>query len=137
MHTSMEWLSSVLMALSAGYTLVYSHTLPITPKSEDIELLCLFLFTNPFTRVLLATIRDRGLCPCPRCLVPKSRLDCLGLARDKAIRSKLREFTKDRVLLARRVIYELGNSITGVRVEDLLKDISAVPTLVRNMYPSV
>ncbi|KAF5374151.1 hypothetical protein D9615_008829 [Tricholomella constricta] len=80
-------------------------------------------------KVLLATMRDRGLCPCPRCLVPKSLLDRLGLARDGNVRLKLREFMKDKVVLARHLIYELGHSITGIRVEELLKELSAVPTI--------
>lgn len=33
-------------------------------------------------RVLIATIKDMGLCPCPRCLTPKSSFSFLGLARD-------------------------------------------------------
>lgn len=38
-------------------------------------------------------------------------------------------------MLARHIIYQLGQSITGVRVEELLRGISAVPTLVS--VPSV
>ncbi|KAG6818921.1 hypothetical protein H0H93_000270 [Arthromyces matolae] len=76
-------------------------------------------------KILLATIRDKGLCPCPRCLVPKSLLDRLGLARDGTIRTTLRRFMMERVVQARRLIYELGQSITGVRVENLLKDTSS------------
>ncbi|KAF5382541.1 hypothetical protein D9615_002821 [Tricholomella constricta] len=67
-------------------------------------------------KVLLATMRDKGLYR-------------LGLARDGAVRVKLREFMKDKVVLARHFIYELGHSITGIRVEELLKEISAVPTI--------
>jgi hypothetical protein len=78
-------------------------------------------------------MRDKGLCPCPRCLVRKSVLDKLGLARDGAVRTRHREFMMDKVVLARRIIYDLGHSITGVHVEGLLKDTSAVPTVVSDI----
>ncbi|KAG5649261.1 hypothetical protein H0H81_005050, partial [Sphagnurus paluster] len=80
-------------------------------------------------KVLLVTICDKGLCPCPRCLVQKSMLDRLGLARDSTVRSKLWEFVKEKVTLARHIIYNLRQSITGTRVKELLKNISAVPTM--------
>ncbi|KAJ3963597.1 hypothetical protein EV361DRAFT_762035, partial [Lentinula raphanica] len=37
-------------------------------------------------KVLLATIRDFGSCPCPRCLCSKSNLDQMGTKRDKKTR---------------------------------------------------
>ena len=40
------------------------------------------LHLSNFFRILLATIRDKGFCPCPRCLVPKTHLDRLGLKLD-------------------------------------------------------
>ncbi|KAG2336228.1 hypothetical protein BDR05DRAFT_896996, partial [Suillus weaverae] len=33
-------------------------------------------------KVLITTIKDMGLCPCPRCLTPKKLFDSLGLIRD-------------------------------------------------------
>lgn len=87
------------------------------------------------TRVLLATIRDKGLCPCPRCLVAKSQLDRLGMARDQKTRQTIREFLFRRVEVARDAIYRLAVSITGTRVDSLLKDVSAVPTMVKFLIP--
>lgn len=82
-------------------------------------------------RILLATIRDKGLCPCPRCLVLKSKLDRLGLCRDMSTRiNKFREFMADRVASARRAIYSLAKSIHSTAVENLLKEFSGIPTLV-------
>lgn len=84
-----------------------------------------------FYRVLLATMRDKGLCPCPRCLVPKSQLDQLGLRCDIAIRlNRAQKFMAEQVETARRAIYHLGHPIKGKAVEDLLKDFSGVPTQV-------
>jgi hypothetical protein len=82
-------------------------------------------------RVLLATIRDKGLCPCPRCLVSKAKLDRLGFRQDLTIRvDKFRTFMADEVSIARRAIYELAKPISGSVVEDLLKSFSGVPTMV-------
>jgi hypothetical protein len=80
--------------------------------------------------VLLATIRNKGLCPCPRCLVSKSELDRLGLRRDISIRiNKFREYAADKVDIARKAIYNLAKAIHSTVVEDLLKSFSGVPTL--------
>ncbi|KAI6105955.1 hypothetical protein EDD16DRAFT_1491607 [Pisolithus croceorrhizus] len=37
---------------------------------------------NSFDRIILATIHDKGLCPCPRCCIPKSSFHHLGFASD-------------------------------------------------------
>ena len=80
---------------------------------------------------MLATIRDQGLCPCPRCLVPKRKLDQLGILADTRNRfSKARKYDGDSVREARRSIYELGMGINGAAIQQELKATSAVPTLV-------
>ena len=85
-----------------------------------------------FFRILLATIRDKGLCPCPHCLVPKTHLDHLGLKLD--IRNQLTQFRwymANKVKAARHIIYQLARPITGTKVEALLKPFSGVPTEVQ------
>ena len=80
---------------------------------------------------MLATIRDQGLCPCPRCLVPKRKLDQLGTLADTSNRiSKARKYDGEAVHEARRSIYELGMAINGAAVQRELKATSAIPTLV-------
>jgi hypothetical protein len=80
---------------------------------------------------MLATIRDQGLCPCPRCLVPKRKLDQLGTLADTSKRiSKARKYEGESVREARRSIYELGMAINGAAVQRELKATSAIPTLV-------
>ncbi|KAJ3709517.1 hypothetical protein C8R42DRAFT_699992 [Lentinula raphanica] len=80
-------------------------------------------------KVLLATIRDKGLCPCPRCLVNKDKLDLMGQVRDMAMRvDHVRTYLAAKVKSARHLIYKLGLPITSKRVDDLLKDTSSVPT---------
>jgi hypothetical protein len=88
-------------------------------------------------RVLLATIRDKGLCPCPRCLVSKSRLDLMGQRRDITSRQKnIREYLSLFVLAAREKIYKKASAIGGAAVNRLLKETSAVPTIVRLVFIS-
>uniref|UniRef100_A0A8H7Y0B5 Uncharacterized protein n=1 Tax=Psilocybe cubensis TaxID=181762 RepID=A0A8H7Y0B5_PSICU len=82
-------------------------------------------------KVLLVTIRDKSLCPCPTCLVPKSKLDQLGLKRDKNLRTDnrtVRQYIVEQVALARDAIYCLGHSIKSEVVNRLLKPFSSVPT---------
>ncbi|KAL1658479.1 hypothetical protein GGF50DRAFT_67162 [Schizophyllum commune] len=85
-------------------------------------------------KVLLASIRDGGSCPCPRCLVHKSKLDQLGLRRDMATRvNAARTYLSHAVSVARRAIYEFAHPIGGTLVQTLLKPFSAVPT--ENAFP--
>jgi hypothetical protein len=85
-------------------------------------------------RVLLATIRDKGLYPCPRCLTPKVKIDLMGQVRDLAQRiSNPRNILYDVVQTARSFIYQLGIPINGSAVAQLLKPTSSVPTVVRHV----
>ena len=79
----------------------------------------------------MATIRDNGLCPCPRCLTPKTHLDWMGWIPDFNFRnSNVREYLLEKVQAARDLVYRLGHSVAGTRVNGLLKLTSSVPTLV-------
>ncbi|KAH7927896.1 hypothetical protein BV22DRAFT_1006163 [Leucogyrophana mollusca] len=81
-------------------------------------------------KILLANVRDKGLCPCPRCFTPKSLFDRLGFSSDLLARvKKMREYLRNKVVAARDSIYKLGVPTKGVAVERLLKTFSAVPTL--------
>jgi hypothetical protein len=82
-------------------------------------------------RVRIATIRDKGLCPCPRCLVPKTLFDRVGYIRDLQNRlTTARTYARDLVLRARSFIYNLGYGVSSAAVEHLLQAHSLVPTLV-------
>jgi hypothetical protein len=71
-----------------------------------------------------------GLCPCPRCLTPKSLFKFLGLSRDMRCRvANLREYVMTKVVKARAFIYTNGNTVDGVKVEHTLGEGSWVPTL--------
>ncbi|KAH9476132.1 hypothetical protein JR316_0011703 [Psilocybe cubensis] len=80
-------------------------------------------------KVLLATIRDKGMFPCPRCMVHRSKLDLMGLYRDLQTRVKqLRTFMVEKVKAARDLIYRQGYGIKSQQVEDRLQEFSGVPT---------
>ena len=81
----------------------------------------------------MAAIRDKGHCPCPRCLIPKSKFHRTGFLTDLAARlSHTRTYLLDKIKLTRKALYVLGRPLKGSMVETLLKGESLVPTLVRN-----
>ena len=85
-------------------------------------------------RVLVATIRDQGRCPCVWCLVTTPQIPTLGTAEDRMLRqTQLRVESEERQQLvkdAREKLYREGYVITGDKVDGVLKDESLVPTLV-------
>jgi hypothetical protein len=96
------------------------------------------MLTRTCHRVLIATIRNQGLCPCPRCLVPQSKLDQMGSNIDMKNRTeKARKYLPDNVRNARRAIYELGRPIGGAAVDRSLKATSSVPTSVSSPFSTM
>ena len=90
-----------------------------------------------FLRVLLATICDNGLCPCPRCLMPKTKLDRIGRRWDVGFRLKsVRQYLADKVRQARNIVYKLGQAVSGTGVDGVLKSTSSVPVIV-SVFPAV
>ena len=85
-------------------------------------------------RVLIATIRNLGTCPCPRCLIPKTQTHLLATESDLRQRILLsRSDTtqrREKVVSARKLIYERHYAVDATHVEELLKDESLVPTVV-------
>ncbi|KAG1881540.1 hypothetical protein C8R48DRAFT_587375 [Suillus tomentosus] len=90
-------------------------------------------------KVLVATIRQLGGCPCSRCLIPTNRLHCLGMAHDRAQLRKRSvvimgydtrsDVTRSQlVITACRQIYEKHYGVDSTVVEALLKPESWVPT---------
>ena len=92
----------------------------------------------PWGRVLIAAIRDKGLCPCPRCYLPQADIFKMGHKRDLARRSESRlgflriwsEGLRARITKARDLIYNSGLGVVSAAVERVLKPWSLVPTLV-------
>ncbi|KAJ7764935.1 hypothetical protein B0H16DRAFT_432430 [Mycena metata] len=81
-------------------------------------------------KVLLATVRDKGYCPCPRCLVLKKNFNKMGLIHDIRARITLaRTYLSTKIASARNLIYNVGLAIGNARIDALLQSVSLVPTL--------
>src|SRR5258707_414298 len=75
--------------------------------------------------------KGKGLCPCPRGLVPKSKLDQTGTKHDSKFRlQNVCTYLFNYVRIAQNAIYESAAAIAGAVVNRLLKVTSSVPTLV-------
>jgi hypothetical protein len=85
-------------------------------------------------RILIATIRNLGKCPCPHCLIPLNRVHNMGMARDMQQRETMARVDDMRrrnlIDAARRVIYEKNFRVNSTAVENMLQDTSLVPTAV-------
>lgn len=85
-------------------------------------------------RTLIATIKDLGAHPCPRCLVSTDQISAIGRDDDRKCRHESRRRDnaerQNNVDAARRILYEEGYAITGDHVDGLLKEYSRVPTKV-------
>lgn len=85
-------------------------------------------------RIILASIRDRGYCPCPRCLIPLERVQYMGMARDMRQRVTLARVDDDakrrKVEIARDIIYKKNYAVDSAAVEAILKEESLVPASV-------
>ncbi|KAF8196232.1 hypothetical protein K438DRAFT_1967951 [Mycena galopus ATCC 62051] len=83
-------------------------------------------------KVLIATLRDMGKCPCPRCKIVKEDIPNLGTPADAAVRvEQVRcddAARREKVSQARKYIYEDGYVVNSTKVNDLLKPESLVPT---------
>ncbi|KAG0698052.1 hypothetical protein DFH29DRAFT_1003197 [Suillus ampliporus] len=81
-------------------------------------------------KVLIATIKDMGSCLCPRCLVTKSKSDCVGFLRDMRARIEgLRIYSLQTIQAARDFVYKSGYAVDGTAVGNLLFCESWVPTI--------
>jgi hypothetical protein len=109
---------------------VYSADYP-----EKYAFLCVVCLSSHVFRVKIATIRDFGMYPCPRCLVPKDKIPEIGRDEDRCTRTELgRTDTVERqgrVDQARKNLYDSGYALAGDYVDGMLKDGSLVPTRVR------
>ena len=85
-------------------------------------------------RILLASIKNLGRCPCPRCLIPLDQIHNLAKPRDMARRVTAPRvdsvMRRTRVSATRRLIYEKNMQVNCTVVRDLLYETSLVPTSV-------
>jgi hypothetical protein len=98
----------------------------------------LYRISEMCSRVLAASIRNLGSCPCPRCHIKLPDIHKLGMKSDRAQREKrLRTDDQDRRRKVKRslsLIYDHGYAVDSTAVEDLLQEHSWVPANVRSPY---
>lgn len=98
-----------------------------------MQILLVFVVLMQF-RVLLATIKFFGGCPCPRCFIEKAQIPDMGTKADMRRRQNTRQDTpwyRSMIETARRWIFDKGYLVGGAAVSRLLKPKSWVPTRVR------
>ena len=80
----------------------------------------------------MASIRNMGTCPCPRCKIPLSNTHLVGSKQDRRDRRRLVRLDDDKrqyaVSAARRAIYESNFAVNSAYVERQLQAESLVPT---------
>lgn len=90
--------------------------------------------TQIASRCIIATIKDLGHCPCPRCLVTKEEIPAVGQQRDINRRTtKARTDSSQRrrkVELARNAIDEHGTAVDSKTLDIFLFDESLIPVKV-------
>ncbi|KAI9057376.1 hypothetical protein FKP32DRAFT_1745228 [Trametes sanguinea] len=87
-------------------------------------------------KMLLATLRDKGRCPCPHCLITFDHIHELGTSEDSEARqlnARAPSREQDSIIQeARDLIYNSGYVVNSEHVETLLRPQSLVPT--RNAF---
>ena len=114
--------------------------LRIFTYSADYPEKCVYNYFAPGThslgimifRVLLASIRDKGRCPCPHCLMPLKKVHNLGTTSDMKQRQTLARVDdnsrRNKIKEARTIIYDKIYAVDNEAVENLLKEQSLVAT---------
>ncbi|KAK7696214.1 hypothetical protein QCA50_000867 [Cerrena zonata] len=135
-HCRRELMHGVLdIVLDDDFLMAYKHGIVLKMADGIIRRLYPRLFTYSADypeKVLLATVRNLGKCPCVRCTVTKDQIKDIGTANDFARRKNLQRISdyafQQRVRLARSMIYDKGKGIKSAVVEGLLSPLSYVPT---------
>lgn len=83
-------------------------------------------------------IRNLGLCPCPRCVIPMDRVPNMGRPRDMKQRKTLARIDditwRNRITAAREIIYKKNKAVNASAVERLLLEHSVVPSMVQCLF---
>ncbi|KZO91740.1 hypothetical protein CALVIDRAFT_547161 [Calocera viscosa TUFC12733] len=121
--------------LGADFREAYRHGMIVHCKDGMTRRLFprIFFYSADYPeKTLIATIRDMGLCPCPRCLLPLKRVGHMGMPRDRQFRTQhVRVDTHGRrfdIAQARVNILQGGFVVGTSRNDSLLKIHSWVET---------
>ncbi|KAG2055077.1 hypothetical protein BDR06DRAFT_882917, partial [Suillus hirtellus] len=103
--------------LDEGFLHAYHHGIVLKCADGVLHRIFPQIFTysaNYPEKVLIATIKDMGSCPCPHCLTPKSMFTSLGLLKDMWSQiSNLQVYVTTNIVRAREFIYQGGNTVDG------------------------
>lgn len=120
-----------------------SHILLITQKGMEYfrrsRLLAAGFELTSQCRVLMATIKARGDCPCVLCLVKKKNLNQMGTTEDMIFRDqhpRIDDDARRKSVLESREIIRGGIAVGGDRVVACLSN-SDVPTVVSVSFYSI
>jgi hypothetical protein len=118
-----RWFCPQVFIHSADYPEKYPQ-----PISYLIAFHCCF-------RILMSCIRNRGMCLCPRCTIPLSRMHSLGMKRDRKAWTTLacvdNQQRHQLITSTRKAIYKHNFDVDSAAVECMMKPQSLVPTTVR------
>ena len=104
---------------------------PIILKSKSFPWPWTELSLSFLIRVLIATIKSLGRCPCPRCFVRKDQIGDMGTVNDTKRRENIRTDNQERqekVETARKGIFQKGCAVASKVFDTLLGMTSIVPT---------
>jgi hypothetical protein len=131
MRGNMALSSNARMASIVDSIQGFFPTQQITRKSKNAFYVITFVLIAGNIRILIASIRNLGKRPCPR-LIPLSHVHNMGMARDMMQRETMARVDdihrRSSVNAARRVIYEKNFQVNSAGVENMLQDMSLVPT---------
>ncbi|KAG1819320.1 uncharacterized protein BJ212DRAFT_1249473, partial [Suillus subaureus] len=121
--------------LDADFLQAYRHGIVLQCPDGILRRVFLRVFTysaDYLEKFLIATIKDMGSCPCPRCLIPKASFDLLGLFGDMQDRLvNVQTYCLVEVTKAHGFIYTFRNTVDGSKVQKALGEGSWVPTVVK------
>jgi hypothetical protein len=116
------------------FTPGFLHILLITLRSAYHARVTIKSVLLTQSRVLVANIRSKGHCPCPRCLIPISRFYRLGMKQDTQQRESLARVDDEKrryaVSTARDIIYNKNYAVNSKVLKPLLTEQSLTPTIV-------
>ncbi|EGO04994.1 hypothetical protein SERLA73DRAFT_44268, partial [Serpula lacrymans var. lacrymans S7.3] len=122
--------------LDEEFLKAYKHGIVIMCHNEVLRCFYPRIFTYSADypeKILIASIRNLGSCPCPRCLISMVDVPNVGSEENMQRQTLLARMDNSercsKVITTQKMIYGQNYAVTSVRVNDILKPESMVPTL--------
>ena len=117
------------------YPRIFAYSADYPEKCVSCPLVLPILIEDTSHRILMASIRNLGTCPCPRCHIPLNQVHNMGKPSDMLRRNSLARVDDNTrrgdINSARRLIYQQNYQVNSAAVERILRPNSLVPTVVR------